>query len=67
MAYLHETTWWKGRRRERISGENLGKRKAEKPRTHWQPNRRAARRPTWICGVQVQVCRCNQSSSQGVS
>ena len=48
LNILDPNTWWKGRRRALISGENLGKRKAAKPRPHWHPKSRAARRPTQL-------------------
>jgi hypothetical protein len=37
--------------RARIPGENLGKRKAVKPSTHWQLKRSAAIRPSQLCSV----------------
>ena len=46
--YFGPNTWWKGRRRALISGENLGKRKAAKPRPHWHPKSKAARSPTQL-------------------
>ena len=60
----NQDTWWKGRRRALISGENFGKRKAENPRAHWQPKSREARRPTQL---RREIVRSQRSVGLGMS